>query len=161
MNHYEARMKVCAVCTNQWGDKAVRRVNEKEETLIKLHILSTYSSENMFFPSGVCLMCIHHLRQKDRGEKVNLKLPENYFCQMERELRSSPLSVCKCEWCYLARLSGPAFRTWQMKVKGKEKEAKKVTRLCQEGFMGTVKGASHTCSVSTLNAIRNLTTNLP
>ena len=55
MTHDEARIKVCAVCTNQWGDKAVRRVNQKEETLIKLHILQNYSSENMYFPSGICL----------------------------------------------------------------------------------------------------------
>ena len=159
LTHDEARLKVCAVCTNQWGNKAVRRVNEKEETLIKLHILQNYSSENMYFPSGICLRCIHHLQQKDKGEEVNLKLPDNYFCHIERVLRSSPLSVCKCEWCYLARLAGPAFRTWQMKMKGKV--ANKVTRLCQECFMGIVEGSSHTCSVNTLNAIRNLTTTLP
>ena len=111
MTHDEARMKVCAVCTNQWGDKALRKVNEKEETMIRLHILENYSSENMFFPSGICSRCIHHLQQKDKGEEVNLQLPKSYLFHMERELRSTPLSVCKCEWCYLARPSGPAFHT--------------------------------------------------
>lgn len=36
-----------------------------------------------------------------------------------------------------------------------------MARLCQECFLGIVEGASHTCSVSTLEAIRNLTYSLP
>ena len=38
---------------------------------------------------------------------------------------------------------------------------KKVTRLCQECYIGIVEGTSHTCSVSTMDAIRNLANTLP
>ena len=159
MTHDEARQMVCAVCTNQWGVKAVRRVNEKEEKLIKFHVLNTYNSTNLFFPSGICPRCIHHLHQLDEGEEVQLKISENYFCHIERETRSALVLICRCEWCYLARLFGPAFLLWKRKVKGKE--VKKVTRLCQECYIGIVEGTSHTCSVSTMDAIRNLANTLP
>ena len=96
MTHDEARGKVCAVCTNQWGDKAKRKVTEKEENLIRLHVLTTYTSTNMFFPSGICMRCIHHLQMVEKGEHVVMKLSENYFCKMDRQTRSAPVSVCKC-----------------------------------------------------------------
>ena len=67
--------------------------------------------------------------------------------------------MCSCRWCGLARLNGPAFLLWQIEVRGKN--AKKVQRLCQECFMGISDGSRHHCSVSTLDAVRNLTNNLP
>ena len=35
MSHEDFRVKVCAVCVNSWGEKAVRRVTEKEEEEIR------------------------------------------------------------------------------------------------------------------------------
>ena len=39
MSHDEARSKVCAICTNQWGNKAARKVNKLEEEFIQNNIL--------------------------------------------------------------------------------------------------------------------------
>ena len=44
MSHDEARSKVCAICTNQWGNKAARKVNKSEEEFIQNNILVSYSS---------------------------------------------------------------------------------------------------------------------
>ena len=66
MTHEEARMKVCAVCTNLWGYKAARKVTPEEEKLIQQDVLEVYTSCNMFFPSGICVRCIHLLIQVKR-----------------------------------------------------------------------------------------------
>ena len=95
----------------------------------------------------------------EKGEEVELKLPDNYFCQLDRQTRSSDGVLCQCRWCELARLSGSAFLSWQRRVKGKE--AKEVVRLCQECYAGIFKGSKHVCSASTLEAVQNLTRNLP
>lgn len=159
MGHDEARERVCAVCTNLWGYKAVRKVSLKEEELIQQKVLENYSSSNTFFPSGMCRQCMHDLHKIDRGEDVQLKLPENYLCDIERQTRSSHVLICTCRWCELARLYGPAFLLWQRKVKGKE--VKKVVRLCQHCYDGILDGAQHSCSTSTLQAVKNLTSRLP
>ena len=39
LTYGEAREKVFAVCTNQFGLKAARKVNESEEKLIKQNVL--------------------------------------------------------------------------------------------------------------------------
>ena len=98
MGHDEARERVCAVCTNLWGYKAVRKVSLKEEELIQQTVLESYSSANTFFPSGMCRQCMHDLHKIDRGEDVQLKLPENYLCDIERQTRSSHVLVCSCRW---------------------------------------------------------------
>ena len=159
LTHDQARAKVCAVCTNQWGYKAARKVKGNEEKVIQEKILAVYDSSNMFFPSGICIQCIHHLAKMERGDEVELKLPEDYTCQMDRQTRSLANGVCSCRWCGLARLCGPAFLQWQRRMKGKE--SKKVQRLCQNCFLGISEGSRHTCSASTLDMVRNLTTSLP
>ena len=82
LTHDEAREKVCAVCTNQFGLKAARKVTESEEKLMKQNVLRMYSSINTLFPSGICIRCLHHLSMLERGEKVELKLPLAYNCQL-------------------------------------------------------------------------------
>ena len=160
MTHEEARMKVCAVCTNLWGYKAARKVTPEEEKLIQQDVLEVYTSCNMFFPSGICVRCIHLLTLVKRGDRdVELKLPEDYICQPARETRSSDGEVCSCRWCKLARMSGLKLRQWQNKVKGKEMI--KVKRLCQQCYVGILEGSSHKCSASTLEAVINLTKSLP
>ena len=158
LSHDENRQKVCAVCTNLWGNRAVRKVSDQEEKLIQEKILSVYSPANIFFPSGICKRCIHHLRMLGKGEVVELKLPDNYFCQLERQTRSGAEGVCNCRWCGLARLYGAAFLAWQREMKGKV--TKKVVRLCQDCFVGIENGSRHICSVSSLEAVRNLTRSL-
>ena len=87
-----------------------------------------------------------------------LLLPDSYYCEMARQTRSAGM-VCTCKWCWLAKLSGSTFKQWQRKVTGRERS--KVSRLCQECFQGVQEGRSHSCSVSTLEAVRNLTASLP
>ena len=83
MSHDEARSKVCAICTNQWGNKAARKVNKSEE-FIQNNILVSYSSSNQFSPNGICLMCLHQVNQIKKGISTQLKLSESYQCHMER-----------------------------------------------------------------------------
>jgi hypothetical protein len=93
-----------------------------------------------------------------KGEVVELKFPDNYFCQLEIQTRAGAGVVCKCRWCGLARLYGAAFLAWQREIKGKV--TKKVVRLCQDCFVRIMNGSRHICSVTTLEAVRNLTSNL-
>ena len=108
MTHDKARQLVCAVCTNMWGNKAIRNVSVQEEGLIQQNILQVYDSRNMFYPSGICKRCIYDLSKINNGEEVQLKLPDNYLCQIGRHTRSSGDEPCMCRWCSLARLNGPA-----------------------------------------------------
>ena len=159
MSHDEARSKVCAICTNQWGNKAARKVNKSEEEFIQNNILVSYSSSNQFFPNGICLMCLHQVNQIKKGIATQLKLSESYQCHMERVTRSVSNVICQCEWCELARMNGPAFKVWAKKVKGKEKPI--IERLCQKCYMGIRKGGHHVCTVSNAEAVRNLADSLP
>ena len=60
----------------------------------------------------------------------------------------------------MARLNGPAFRTWQLSLK---KEARvKVLYLCASCGMGVMEGqGSHTCSSSDLERVEAMMKNLP
>ena len=133
-------------------------VSVQEEGLIQQKILQVYDSRNMFYPSGICKRCIYDLSKINNGEVVQLKLPDNYLCQIGRHTRSSGDEPCMCRWCSLARLNGPAFIKWQREMKGKV--CKKVIRLCQACFIGIEEGSHHKCSASTLEAVKNLANNL-
>ena len=124
------------------------------ERLIQQYVLEGYTPINMFFPSGICVRCIHLLHQVKEGREVELKLPASYDCELPRHTRASEGEVCTCRWCDLARLNGPAFFLWQRKVKWLE--VRKVRRLCQNCYVGILEGFSHT-----LDAVRNLTESLP
>ena len=158
MTHEEARQKVCAICINGHGAKASRGATAREEELISTHVIRGYRRSNMFFPSGICKWCIFDLRSIDEGKPVKLLLPESYDTEMPRQTRSSGME-CSCRLCWLAKLWGGALKKWQARVRGKEKP--KVVRLCQECYHGIEDGRSHTCSASTLEAVRNLTASIP
>ena len=110
-SHESALALVCSVCTNLRGSKAVRLVNQAEEKLIQQHVFALYQIGNQFFPQGLCKGCIFDLQRLSRGESKKLTLPSDYSCDLPRNLRSIS-EPCSCQWYSLARLSDPAFTTW-------------------------------------------------
>jgi hypothetical protein len=66
---------------------------------------------------------------------------------------------CSGRLFWLAKLWGGALKKWQVKVTGMERP--KMTRLCQECYHGIEEGRSHSCSTSTLEAVRNLAASIP
>lgn len=160
MSHDAARALVCAVCTNEWGEKAIRKVKEKEEDQIR-NLIPDYSSIDPKFPSGICKKCVFDLRSMEQGKKVDLLLPEDYTCTVPRETRATANLVCTCRWCYLGRLSGPSFLQWQRSKKARGVERQKVVRLCPSCYLGVVEGKTHTCQASTMEVVENLVEVLP
>ena len=61
LSHEDARVKVCAVSANGWGEKAVRRVTMKEEEEIRA-VIPDYRASDSNFPSGICKRCMFQLR---------------------------------------------------------------------------------------------------
>jgi hypothetical protein len=157
-DHDSCRILVCGLCVNSHGDKAARKVNKEEEEIIQTFVPG-YSSLSPYFPSGICVSCIFLLNKKKNGAEVKIILPQEYHVSLPRNLRSNQMEKCPCKFCHLARLSGPAYLHWQRKTKGREKP--KVSRLCTRCYQGVLHGQSHSCSVSTLEAVENLTLSLP
>ena len=163
LSHDQARSKVCAVCVNEHGFKAVKTVTPLEESLIQ-KIIPYYSSANILFPAGLCKMCLFGLRQKEKGKEVKFRLPDSYACSpapvsdSDMTLQSD---ICQCRWCLLARLSGLKFLQWQQEKKGKSKKKEQIVRLCDKCFTGVVKDSEHTCSSTTQEAVGNLVEALP
>ena len=162
VTHTDAIKKVCAVCTNLYGQKAIREVTTvEEEDLIKKNIFPGYERQNDIYPQGLCKRCIFHLAALGRGEQPKLKLPEDYFCDVPRTLRSSPAGPCTCRWCFLARLSGPSFLAWQRSLK-MATDKPVITFLCTECGRGVAAGqVSHTCSASDLDRIQGILNMVP
>ena len=156
--HDENRRKVCAVCCNNRGNKAVRTVNESEELIIRSEVIKGYSKENPYLPSGLCKGCVFDLKRFTEGKPVKLQLPDSYDCGLGRQMRSAG-TLCSCKWCWLARLNFIEFKKWQKEVTGKTREP--VVRMCQSCFLGIQEGKSHKCSASTLESVRNLAASLP
>ena len=70
MSHEEARQNVCAICTNNHGTKAHRKVNPNEVEFISREIIQGYSETNLFLPSGICKRCIFDVNQKEKGNQL-------------------------------------------------------------------------------------------
>ena len=64
-----ARGKVCSICTGEYGLRACRSVSEKEVQVIQ-KLVPDYKLEDMRFPSGICMRCVHDLKKKSNGEEV-------------------------------------------------------------------------------------------
>ena len=158
LSHDQARELVCAICINEHGNKACRKVNTEDELQIK-KVVPGYSSSNVDFPAGVCKRCVFGLRMLKEGKEANFLIPETYLCGVPRDLRSNQNHLCLCRWCKLARMNGPNFLLWQRKKKKKVKQP--VRRLCNKCYIGVEIGKSHKCKVSTLDAVENLEQSIP
>ena len=162
LSHEQARSKVCAVCLNENGDKAVKTVTPIEESLIR-KIIPYYSTANILFPSGLCKRCLLGMSQKEKGKEVKFRLPDSYVC-IPAPISDTAMQpeVCQCRWCLLARLSGLQFLQWQQKKKGKSKNVEQVVRLCEKCYSGVIKDKGHSCSSTAEEAaVTNLVDSLP
>ena len=157
-DHKACRALVCGLCFNDHGQKAARLMGRKEEAAIK-ELRPGYNSLDSCFGAGICQQCIFLLREREQGKPVALTMPEQYSVVLARDLRSREDQPCTCKICSLAKLSGPAFKTWQREVKGKVRE--KVSRMCSSCYTMVMEGRSHKCSVSTAEAVSNLSLTLP
>ena len=48
--------------------QGIRMVTEQEEEVIKKNVLMGYSADSPWFPSGLCLKCIHYISSAAKGE---------------------------------------------------------------------------------------------
>ena len=156
-SHSENRKKVCAVCCNSRGNKAVRMINSREEMIVSEKVLHGYNKDNPYLPSGMCKGCIFDMKCLSENKNVKIHFPDSYNGGIQRQTRSS--ESCSCKWCWLARLNGKEFVSWQKEMKGNVKAP--VLRLCQSCFTGIQKGSKHQCSPSALLAVQNLSASLP
>ena len=157
-DHEACRALVCALCFNSQGDKALRLVGGKEAAAIK-DLRPGYDPSNPSFGAGLCKTCVFLLRRREEGVEVPLVMPEQYSVVLARDLRSTVDQPCSCEICRLAKLAGFKFKKWQREMKGKAR--KKVVRLCMECYTMVEEGSTHQCSVSTTEAVSNLSVTLP
>ena len=101
-------------------------VSEADAALIKKHVFPGFVRGSNWFPQGMCVRCSLDLREldKEKGQQENgceegtksvrLKLPDDYLCDIPVQTRSTATQTCTCRWCSLARLNGPAFKTWKL-----------------------------------------------
>ena len=109
------------MCTNLNGNKAARPLRKFEVNLIKKHVFSEYQEDSIWFPAGICVTCVFLLQklsdeekiEPDKRKTINLKLPDNYLCDIPIQTRSKASSNCQCQWCKLARMNGLEYRRWQ------------------------------------------------
>ena len=95
-----------------------------------------------------------------KRRKINLKLPEDYLCNIPMITRSKVDSECTCRWCQLAKLNGLEFRKWQQRLKKEKTPA--ITFICSacgKGVQGTE--LKHKCSVYDKERVENLVQTLP
>ena len=138
LSHEDALKLVCAVCCNLRGKKPTRGVSDKEEENIQTFVFSGYRRGSPFYPQGLCAGCQRALQRKakeggeDDDKKIQLVLPDDYFCQLPHQTRMRSQEDCDCRWCKLARLSRPGFKLWRMKIQEKNKSKPLVLRICQQ-----------------------------
>lgn len=177
-SHQQCLELVCAVCTNLNGYKAKQAVSDIEVALIQRHVFPAYQKGNLFFPQGICVRCALDLRRYDRQEggssrgggddgassdkmtNVNLKLPEDYICNIPVQTRKSAGLSCTCRWCYLARLSGGELLKWKASLKKLPNPC--VRRICPDCGRGIpVSVKTHTCQATDQARVTNLLQSLP
>ena len=105
-------------------------VTEQEEEGIKKNMLMGYSADSPWFPSGLCLKCIHDISSAAKGAEVQFKLADDYLCVLERSTRSIACTLCDCRWCKLGRLGGLKFLHWQREMKGRKVKVVRLFQVC-------------------------------
>ena len=164
-SHEENLKLVCSVCACLRGKKAVRTVKDSEAELIKKHVFSKFSKDSIWFPQGICVGCAVDLKQLDlqvregRGG-VNLKLPENYLCNIPTQTRSKASTSCTCRWCKLAQLNGLQFQLWQKSLK--KNNSPTVSFICQDCGQGVAATTGkHTCHANDQDRVQALVGTIP
>ncbi len=83
-SHLENCQRVCAVCWN----KCSRCARPVEITLIKEFVIENYTSNSVYFPSGMCPSCSRKLYEYRRGyfRRTN----SDCFCRIRELAKSHP-----------------------------------------------------------------------
>ena len=137
--HEENRERVCVLCLNERGERALRKIKKvhprekepdgwkfahlSEENLIQRWVPG-YNSSNPLMPCGLCKRCLFLLNDYRDGKTIDhlLLLPEDFRCKgYHAPTRSTEGVICKCNWCELSQLKAAAFRVWQFGKKAKSK----------------------------------------
>ena len=171
-SHQQCLALVCAVCTNLNGKKAQRMLNKTEVLLVRKYVFAGYQEHSVWFPTGICNTCSTSLylleKQKGqadggeyaKGKKVNLRLPEDYICELPIQTRKTASSPCVCRWCKLARLNGLEFKRWQQELKKKpQSPVALICGSCGKGVL--VTASSHKCSARDKERIQTLVKSIP
>ena len=99
--HDEAREKVCAVCINLWGSKAVRRVSEVVERMIQQRVLEGYTPITCSFPltsvSGASTCCTR-LRRAGKWSSSCQQVMIVSCQDIQEHLREKSAPACGVIW---------------------------------------------------------------
>ena len=67
------------MCFNEHGDKAVRKVNKSEATIVSEEWVPGYNVANPRMPSGICKPCIFDINKFKDGIEVHPLLSDKYL----------------------------------------------------------------------------------
>ena len=168
-SHEENREKVCVLCLNERGDKAIRKVmnvhpREKEpdgwqfkhlseENIIRRWVPG-FNISNPLMPCGLCKRCIFIVNDTRDGKDVEheLLLPEDFRCiGYHPPTRSVEGVICSCNFCKLGQLKSSAFQAWRFgkKTKSRAKMRKQAQNhndrigwICPDCCQGVAAGVS-------------------
>ena len=84
------------------------------------------------------------------------------MCEIPIQTRSKAAEKCTCRWCKLARLSGPEFKLWQLKMTKSQKESPLLSYICQSCGKGVkLSTVKHSCCSTDLDRVQALVNSIP
>lgn len=106
LTHDENRSKVCIVCFEKGSYDITATVLQR----IKDLFIENYELEDECYPTSICGRCRATLSDISSGKKHHSALPEVFdfskiLPEYVRSTRSSPIRLCNCEICQVARRS--------------------------------------------------------
>ena len=147
-SHNDNCLLICAICYNESGKKADRKVSAAEELAIKQHVCSGYSRNDPSFPWGTCMNCRLILSDwiTDKANPRPLPVADDFDSRIPRNTRS--LTSCTCRICNLARLNGSQWKAFVKKCRKKDKSESSFSkgsgvRLCSNCFSRIYRGSNH------------------
>lgn len=113
-SHEENRFVTCALCYNESGHKASKKISGKFEKIIQ-SFEPHFSLNNPKYGASLCLDCYFKLGKLEKKKIEDVHKSEHFGKEIPKQLRSDP--DCSCMLCIRARMSGPAFATFRNKYK--------------------------------------------
>ena len=158
-DHEACRKLVCVVCWGSSGKKASRPVSKSEAAALRQFVVSSYSTADPRFPTGLCTDCHFILGTWMRGSDNPRPLPMPPSYQAMLPITTRSLEMCNCKICSLARLNGLDWKNFVSDMKTAHKPLNKnVERLCAKCFSRIYPGNHHTEQVcrSVVQAVENI-----
>ena len=158
-DHEACRKLVCVVCWGSSGKKASRPVSKSEAAALRQFVVSSYSTADPRFPTGLCTDCHFILGTWMRGSDNPRPLPMPPSYQAMLPITTRSLEMCNCKICSLARLNGLDWKNFVSDMKTAHKPLdKNVERLCANCFSRIYPGNHHTEQVcrSVVQAVENI-----